>query len=639
MQEEELHSIPSRASTVVSNIDATRQAVHDSAYDLFDRGDDLVEKAQNAIANIAAKFKAVDFKPGPNPNTPDKPENGEFAELTDWTAPQSIQLGQAPTFESTLKGGAGKLTLPPVPNPPPEVGVVVPPKPQVAFGSPPPKPEVDTSFTLPPRPTLDYGNAPVMHGVTLPQLPTVTLPTLNVSLPTWDESKPDVPNLPVAVGDTTLDKSAFDQFVNMSLGGVPQTLLTVTQEEVGRIADQHRASAQNDIEAVFEEFSGRGYTAPPGALGRRTDVIRAEANAKIRLASRDVAMSRMQMEVEVYKANLTTGAELVKKELELDLTRSRLVLDIHIANGKQMIDLYNAEVAVFNAKQSGYQALVDVYKAQIQGELSKVDLYKAQIEGAKASLEVDKTAMEGYATHMKGVTASVEAYRTFVDAAKAELDAKVKQMDMFKTEIDAYAAEIGAGKARYDAYAVEVQASMAPLQIYEQQVKSYGVQVQAAQVGAQIATIQSTQDIAREEALVKTFLARSDVFSKELVAKYEVAKRELDVYLAQTEYDVKKGTYEIEKVKVSNDVYKTELNGMIAEYEAALKEWEVNGNQSIKVAEMYNETLKASATIAGQLASSALAGFHVQESMSASANVGFDLKSSGNWQYSKTDNK
>jgi len=639
MDDQPLHSLGSNSNVIgiVDKVTGMAQTVENARALMYQNAQQLVGDASIAIGNISRTLQKVDVGEMPDVDQTNSPDDSEMKQLEPLQPLEPMDLPKFDRFESKLNANSFDNIDVNLPPPPPNVNVVVPPKPQIIFDSPPPKPVIDTSFTLPPRPSLDYGNAPVMHGVTLPPLPTVTLPTLSVDLPTWDIAQPDLPNIPVAVGDMTLDKTQFDQFVNMSLGGVPQTLLTVTQEEVGRIADLHRASAQNDIEAVFEEFSGRGYTAPPGALGRRTDVIRAEANAKIRLASRDVAISRMQMEVDVYKANLTTGAQLVQKALDIELQRKRLIMDIFTGYGKQMIEVYNAEVAVFNAKQSGFQALVDIYKAKIQGELSKVDLFKAQIEGAKASLEVDKTAMDGYTAHMQGVTASVEAYRTFVEAAKAELEAKVKHMDMYRTEVEAYVAVINSGKAQYEAYATEVSASMAPLQIYEQMVKSYSAQVQAAGVGAEVYKIGADVAIAKEDANVKGFVASNDAKTTELVKKYEVRKQEMDIQQTQIEYELKVGTYELEQMRLKHEVYKTELNAAIAKYEAALKKFEVNGNFMYKSAEMTVEAAKSTATISGQLASSALSGIHVQQSLSSQAGANFQVQSAGHWNYQKTD--
>lgn len=636
MTDEPLHTLKG-LENVVRDITNIRNGVVADGGALFQRGETALDSANGAIESIYSGLTDVLW---------DEPS----IELSNPSVTAKLPYLPIPSF-SEIKGGSsdfdpdaipeylsrmGTVSLDvALPAAPASVDVVLPTAPVVSFGNAPAKPDIDISLDLPTRPTVAIGSAPQMHGITLPSLPAITMPTLDVSFPQWVDSNPDLPN--IGAVSVTLDRTAFDAFVNKTLDGVPQTLLDVTTQEVGRIADQHRSSAQRDIEAVFEEFSVRGFTAPPGAIGRRTDAIRADASAKVRLASRDVAISRMQMEVEVFKANLATGAQLVQKDVELTLQEHRLTLDIYTAAGKQMLDLYNANVEVFKAKQTAYQAIVDVFKARIQGELSKVDLYKAEMDGAKATLEVDNMAMRGYETQLSGVRASVDVYRAIVDAARTELDAKAKQMDMFRSEVEAYAASVNAGKVRFDAYDTQVKAALAPLQIYEQQIKGYSANVDGVKTVIQAKTLESSQMIAEEDARLKAYVAKVDAISKNNIARIEKDKLAYSEIGLRIDYEIKKVSASADLERISLERARNDMAAATSVAEVQLKLLESKTSWAQRKAELRQDALKAAAQVSGQLASSALAGFHVQQSISAAANTSFQGQSSGHWNFNKQD--
>lgn len=635
MQEQPLHTIANGAATAGENILAVQHEVRYQSDELFTRGKQFAEDTGDYIAAIARSLVDPTLPSFPVLDAVPVPARAEYSiPPLPGITPFSIQA--IDNYYSNLRPVDTHVDMPPEMAGEPTVNLPSPPV--VVFGNPPVKPDIDITMSLPVAPSTGVASPPVLHDLNLPSLPSITMPVLDVSLPTWDEAPPDLPNLPVKVGATTVDQTLLDQFVAMTLSGVPQSLLQVTQEEVRRIADQHQGQAEKDVLAVWEEFSdSRGFSAPPGAMGKRTDGIRADAAQKIRLASREVALGRMQMEVDLYKANLATGAGLVEKKLDADNAAIRLSFEIWSAFGKQTQETYNALVEVFRARNQGFQAVVDVYKARIQGELAKLDRYKAEVEGAKATVEVDSLRMRGYEAQLQAVRTSVDIYRAVVDAASTEMSAKAKQMEMYRSEVEAYAAELSANKVRYDIYETQVKAAMVPLQLYDSRIKAHAGAVEVAKTKASVVKTQMDAAVAEEEVKLKAYSARIDAITKSNAHAVENARLEAQV--------IRNGLdLEVERVKAQNlgqalnfDAYKAEMSRAIAKFDAAGKEWDTVARVAMQKFALRVEAAKAAATVSGSLASAALAGFHVQQSINASTGMNLGVQSSGHWSYSKAE--
>lgn len=640
MDDMPLHSIGGDvAEQVVSRVKDIQDKVAEDSRNLLSQGQAFALNADEYLSRISTSLVDPVLSPFPVVGTIELPTLTDREDIV-LRSLATIDLPNLADFSSTLGAfdpSAFDIDMPSRPDG--EPSITVPTLPIVTLGDAPTKPIVDTSLNMPDRPDISFPSPPVLHGVVLPSMPIVTLPTLSATLPVWEGGDAPGSDISAAVGDINLDKARFELFVDMALGGVPKTYTDVVEQELARISDQHMLQAQRAVQGVFEEFAVRGFTAPPGVVGKRTDVIRADAAEKVRLASRELAISRMGMEIDVYKANLSTGASLVSKELELDLSASRLSLEVATSHAKQMLDSYNAEVAVFNAIVQSYGAVVEVFKAQIEGETAKVEIYKAQIEGAKTTLEVDNTAMRGYESQLKGIQTSVDVYKAIVGAAETELNAKVKQMDMFRSEVEAYVAEVNAAKSRYDMYDSQVKASLVPLEVYKSRMDAYGTEMQGVKIEADV--IKTKADVAfnREDANIKAYVATIDGMSKRSMIALEQVK--IDAQMIRNEMDVA-----LESAKLDNEddrlkleAYKAELAAAVSKFEAAATEWSTLSKLATEKFGMKLEAAKASATVAGQLASAALAGFHVQESVSASSSLGFSAGASGSWTYNKTEER
>lgn len=629
---EQLHTIPSGAyNNVISKVNDVNAQIRDQATGLFARGTDLTNAAQTAVDAIVNSL--VDVALGPVPQSPTLEPMPTAPVISVTANTQSApDIGTLPTFlapNTTYTPGATAIPAAPTDTP----SLNIPSPPQVTIPGAPSKPALPVLPTIPNAPTLGIPSAPTIAGVTLPTLPTVTLPTYDVGLlPEWTEPPPNIRDIwasvPVSVNDSFLQA-----FGAMAQDTTPATLTTVYTQDATRQADAINKQAAQDIEAVTDDAAARGFTAPSGALAKRTDSIRAVAAAQVRTVNRDLALARLQSELDVYRANIAAGVELAKTQIDKDLQIARLTLDIVTASVRAAIDTYNALVEVFKAKQMAAQTAADVYRAQLQGEISKVDLYAKQVEAQKVGVDVSVAQMQGYEAEVRGVLAKVDIYRAQVEGAKAQIEAQAATLGLFRGEIDAYVAQVNGARAVYDAYDSQVRGAIAPVQLYEARMRGYSASVDGARAAVDAERVRAALALKHDELALQAYTTSVDAVIKQGQVRIETVRANAAVEqsrLAAIETQARSAVAayqgQIEATRAQNQV-------AVAAYETAVKGYEVVGRLNQEKVALRVEAAKGAAQVSSQLAASALAGLHVQESISSSANIGAALSSSGSWSY------
>ena len=178
---------------------------------------------------------------------------------------------------------------------------------------------------------------------------------------------------------------------------------------------------------------------------------------------------------------------------------------------------------------------------------------------------------------------------------------------------------------------------MVPLQLYDSRIKAHAGAVEVAKTKASVVKTQVDAAVAEEEVKLKAYSARIDAITKSNAHAVENARLEAQV--------IRNGLdLEVERVKAQNlgqalnfDAYKAEMSRAIAKFDAAGKEWDTVARVAMQKFALRVEAAKAAATVSGSLASAALAGFHVQQSINASAGMNLGVQSSGNWSYQKAE--
>ncbi len=477
--------------------------------------------------------------------------------------------------------------------------------------------------TLPASPTIVLPDAPAMELISLP-----TAPTLN--LPVWTGIAPDGSSLVTpTVGfawseefyDSTLLQGVTNRLTTMLLGG---TGLPVAIEQ----AIWDRGRAREDIAAIkatqetYEEFSSRGFSLPTGPLAGRVAEVWQKNHEAASTYSRDVAVKQAELEIENLKFTVSTGIQLEGQMLTYSGQFAQRALDAARTTVEVAINIFNAQVALYNARLQAYQTEASVFKDLIQAESLRLDQYRTEIEAQKLIGEINIQSIQIYKTRIDALMSAVELYKAQLEGVKTSVEVDRVRIEGFRSTVDAYKATVEAKTSEYQAWAESIRGEVAKVSVYEAQARSYGTLVDAYKAGETVKIENMRSQIDNNDMLIKAFGAKVGYLSEQIragVAQVDTTVRAFD---GQTRLFGAQISGEQARVQALAEQIRLIIAAGTADADLKLKAADINIHQLLAIAQTEQEGRKAAGAVAGQLAASAMSAFHLQAGVSSSFGVG-----------------
>lgn len=475
---------------------------------------------------------------------------------------------------------------------------------------------------LPDAPTITLPDAPVMELVSLPTAPTLTLPVWSGVAPDGDLSVPTVGFVwSEDYYDSALLSDVTSRLTTMLLGG---TGLPAAIEQA--IWDRGRARedviAKKATQEAYEEFAGRGFSLPPGALaGRVAEVAQKNREASSAL-SRDVAIKQAELEVENLKFSVTTGIQLEGQLMTYAGQYAQRALEAAKTTVEVAINIFNAQVALFNSHLQAYQTEASVYKDLIQAEGLKLEQFRTEIEAQKLIGEINQQAIAIYKTRIDALLSAVELYKAQLEGVKTQVDVDRVRIESFRATVDAYKSQVEAKTSEYQAWGESIRGEVAKVSIYEAQARSFGTLVDAYKTGETVKIENMRSAIASNEMLVKAFSAEVDYMAEQIKAGVAQVDSGVKVYDGQARVFAAQVGGEEARVRALAEQVRLIIASGTADAELKLKAAGINVDQLLRIASLEMEGVKAGASVAGQLAASAMSAFNLSASVSSGWSFG-----------------
>ncbi len=245
-----------------------------------------------------------------------------------------------------------------------------------------------------------------------------------------------------------LSNDAFDEAVAWLENTIVNGGTGLPDEIETQIWQRHRDNIRAEIvtqkDAIYADFSARGFSLPPGALLARTTEIDNKGTLKNIEASRDLAVKRMEIEIENIKFAVEQATKLrlqamnaandyIKAMMLAPDTAAKLVDFANDAQAKLIsatADFYRARLQRDDLLLKSWAGLMEQkskdgsINADMQAKMlsASADLYKARLTGDEMSLKAWNTFVE---TGIKADTANIDA----------RLKAKATDADVYKSRI------------------------------------------------------------------------------------------------------------------------------------------------------------------------------------------------------------
>lgn len=593
-------------SSRINDASATSQALQLTAMDTI-----------KALQDVNFKFNAGSPPSPPNidPNIdvlinlpPITPTS--FGTITS-TMPESPRLDGVPSVSPLnipdFQSSIGSLNIP---EPPP----------WTAPGAAPARPSTG-DVVLPDSPLLVMPQMPALVEINVPSFGGLALPTFSASAPEFEATA-----LP---GILQWSEPSYHTEILDEVLGVIRTLWSggsgippaVEQAMVERALSREDMIANRELDSVAEEFSLRGFTMPTGMQAARTDQMRQDLALKKLSLNRELTIKFAEWQIENIRFGVQQAIAAENVFVNIFLNSAQRMFEAAKFQIEAQLNIYNAQVALFNARMSGYQIEASVFDMLVKAELSKIEVFKAEIEAEVARGQINEQKVRTYTAQVQALQTEVEIYKARMQGVQVQSEVIRNQIEAYKADVQAYGERIQADKVRFDAYESQVKGEAAKAGIIDAEARAYAALMQGKASAADISVKRAELIIQKNRSLVEAYIADLDAEKARIQSQSAVIQSGAQAYIADTQRFAAQAQAETAKAQVQVAAKEAELRTNVSFYQAQVQAYIGNMEQLIRKAGLVIDALKAAGQISSTLAAGAMAGVHVGATLTGSGAV------------------
>lgn len=496
-------------------------------------------------------------------------------------------------------------------------------------------------------PTLADYVPPTLSAFNAPDLPTVTIPTLNPSTGNVDDpgSLGEQNSAYQAEYDAKLltSQNLVDVGMQRWLSQYAPDYSAAMAQLEDKLADginrgtaldesyennlyaQARGKGEREFARVINEIENgakkRGFVLPTGAMMSGIAAANQATAGSNALAATTIAIERAKMEVQHIQFVLSTSAQVRQSLQNAFLQYAQQLGQLNaqaLESAKNVVD--NA-IRVFSANLERYKAQLDVlkteaaiYETQLKASLAQLDVYKLEIEGAKLQLEADQLQIENYSKLIAAEQIKVELAVALLKSVETRAGIEKMKVEAFAEEAKAYTAKLGSDELRVKVYTAllsgdeaKLKAELSKLEVYDKlvdaSVKKYGAE-----------TEKSKLDVQRNQLLLQTYQAELEAFKTESSVEASVFEAGIKGDLAKIEGYKQTLMAEIETLKGNIHAQTLVLEAKKAQVTSELEIAKLQTERDIGFTKMIVDVDIALAETYGDIAKAALSGINAMAS-------------------------
>ena len=591
--------------------------------ELIARADATRDTAADVIRSIAESLKPINPDDAPAPLAPVFPRaregsislselgGGSFGKISPVAQDRFTANNVAPISKENIKDFEpvfDNLTIPDAPAPGP--APVFPTAPTFS------------AIPLPVKPTGQRPNLPNLVDLVIPSFAFAPLPP-------FDEASPEFVGSSVSAvlqwSEVPYQQTILEEEMavvrRMWAGGtgLPPEVERALWE---RAASREDVAVSRDISAAATEFSGRGFTLPPGMLVNRIDAIRTEGQLKKQTLGRDVMIKVADTHIEnlrfacqqaIASENVLIG--LWSQMAQRGFEAAKVQLESELA-------LLNAQVAIFNARQSAHQTAANVHKIALEERALELEKFKAELEAEIAKGQINEQRLKVFLGLYDGLKADAELYKAEMQGAQLESELQRNEVDKFKAGVQAAGELIQADKLRYDAYESRVKGETAKAQLLESQGRAYSAYVSGKVARSEIDVKNQQAELQVLDLQLRAFLGNLERDKVQLQAETAAIQATAEAHRTNTQrYTAEMGA-KTALAELNMKAFDSETRNMIALYDVEIRKYSNAREQLIRVASLQSDGLKAIGQMHSTLAAGAMAGISLGATIGADAKVG-----------------
>ena len=486
----------------------------------------------------------------------------------------------------------------------------------------PGEPPTITEPTLPTPPSYTLPDAPVIEDLVIPPLPSLNIPDFEGTLPIDDIDPPcSIFEYSEAMYESTLKDLVESKLADLVTNGGTGLAVDVEAAIWERARDRLALKNEQMYNEAESYFASRGFNLPPGALSSRLSEIQKEQARADQQINYEISIEQARLAQTNTHFTITSVIQQEANVMTYITHRNNRMLDAAKYVQETAINIFNARVTHYTKQLAAYQASAAVYESRIRASGLILENYKTQLEGVRLTADIQRQRVEIYGIQITAVNALAALYRTEMEAVRIQADIERLKLEGFKGKVDAYTARLNGIVSCYNVYQAQIAGEAAKAAVYAEQVKAYVGEVGARKTEADINIAEAGIKVEKNKALVEGLKADILRINAVIAAKvaeveakgrsygYDVDKYKADISKALSEVNAEIGRYQAESSHISNTA-----KVRLAQSDAFFREV---GRRH----EMDLEKAKSGATIAAQMAASAISAVAAGAQLSVRAGL------------------
>lgn len=492
---------------------------------------------------------------------------------------------------------------------------------------------------LPDAPPLGTLQLPQLVEISIPVFDGVTLPFFNASAPEFEGTA--LPGI-LQWSEPTYHPEILGEVMTVIRqlwsggSGIPPA---VEQAMVERALSREDMIANREIDSVAEEFSLRGFTMPTGMQAARADQMRQDLALKKLSLNRELTIKFAEWQIENIRFGVQQAIAAENVFVNVFLNSAQRMFEAAKFQIEAQLNIYNAQVALFNARMNGYQIEASVFDTRVKAELSKIEVFRAEIEAEVARGQINEQKVRTYTAQVQALQTEVEIFKARMQGAQIQSEIIRTQIEAYKADVQAYGERIGAEKVKFDAYESQVKGEAAKAGIIDAEARAYAALVQGKANVADVDIKRAELIIQKNRSLIESYIADLDVEKTNIQSQTAVIQAGAQAYVADTQRFAAQAQAETTKAQVEVAAKEAELRTNVSFYQAKVQAYIGNMEQLIRQASLVVDALKAAGQISSTLAAGAMAGVHVGATLSGTGAVSASGAFSEVFSQSKSESK
>ena len=439
--------------------------------------------------------------------------------------------GVAPTYAPTTVGTLADVPVPDFTQVAPVL--VMPTTPSSVLPTAPTAPAISDPV-LPSSPVLTFPTAPVLTAITLPEPPSIEVPEFTATIPVDDLV---APTNSFAFYEELYQSELLDELKAKLLADMQNGGYGIETADESALWDRARSreieGAMSEMDTLLVDSAARGFPLPPGDLNVALQRAHQRLQDKVSTVSRDIALKRADLYVENRKFTIEQTRQVEQILIGYHNSVMERALNAAKAVLEASIQIFNAQVARYNARLDTYKTEATVFEARVRAALAQTEVYKIQMEGKRLEVDIQRAGIEVYNAQLAGLNTIVNLYKTQMEAAQVQAGVERLRIDAFRALIEAYTSQVQAKVAEFNMFEASIRGQVARVGAYEAEVRAYTATVEGAKAKTNILVARLEAQIKVAQNAIEVYKAQADVYKTDIGAQAQTIDAQTKIYGSQ----------------------------------------------------------------------------------------------------------